>query len=148
MSKINIALLYTILFLLSSVVYAQNAEDKYELKLRTGSLEMIENTFDRETYEVGDREIYEGRFFRLIQFSTIPTNEEKERLEAKGITLLSYLPHYTYFASVKPSVQWNEELTNESVRSIVPIDSRVKLHPNLYRKEYPEWAVFGGRNSC
>jgi subtilisin family serine protease len=117
------------------LTYAQN----YSLELKSGkitpeagSIELLQN----------DKEVINGRYYRLIQFTQIPSDEEKAVLEVKGIKLHSYIPNNTYMASIATSV--NIATVNDAnIRAVLTIDKRFKLDEFLAAKQYPEWAMQG-----
>lgn len=41
-------------------------------------------------------ELVEDNYYRVIQFSEIPTQTQKEALATNGITLLDYLPDFSF----------------------------------------------------
>ena len=41
----------------------------------------------------------------LLQFDSIPNEEEKEKLEKQGIKLLSYIPNKAWFASISGDIE-------------------------------------------
>lgn len=87
-------------------------------------------------------ELVKGFFFRLIQFSTIPTNEVKRQLENQGILLLDYIPRNAFYARISTNASY-ENLASFHVRSIEKIDPTFKLTKALFEEDYPHWALFG-----
>ena len=48
--------------------------------------------------KISENDIYNGYYYRIIQFYNIPTAAEKAAIEATGIKLLEYLPKYAFNA--------------------------------------------------
>lgn len=84
-------------------------------------------------------EVFDGHFFRIIAFQTIPTNEEKARLENAGITLKDYLPRNAFYASIAERVDWNA-LQNATVLKISP---EMKQSEILKNESLPESTLEG-----
>jgi hypothetical protein len=112
----------------------------YQLKLRTGAFEPTENTTDQSAFTYSENEVFNGVYFRLVQFYSLPTAEKRADLLANGIKLLDYVPNMTYIAEIRTDAKWGSE-TIEQLRSINPLDDRFKLHPDLYHHNYPPWAM-------
>lgn len=88
------------------------------------------------------KEISAGWCFRLIQFSEIPTNENKEALHNEGIDLLNYIPYNAYFAKVSTDVDPNS-FESLNITSVEKIEKRFKLTKSLLNENYPHWTLFG-----
>ena len=94
------------------------------------------------TTKIASAEVVDGHYFRLIQFLTIPTTNEKMQLSVRGIELIEYLPTNTFFARI--SEQADLEILNQySAYSAEPIQSIFKLSKELARSNYPHWTLFG-----
>ena len=69
----------------------------------------------------------------LIQFDRLRSHEEREQLAAQGITLLSYIPNFAYWAVVDPDSNAAFSLSNKSVKDrtrwSIPASSLIKLSP-------------------
>jgi len=93
-------------------------------------------------HDFSEEELVDGAYFRIVQFATIPLNEVKDQLKAAGIELLSYLPRNAFYVRIARAAELNALLRN-GCTGIYPIVSRFKLSPDLNRKSYPHWALFG-----
>ncbi len=115
----------------------------YTLRLKNGPRHLAENVEAfAETPDVKTTEVFEGRYYRLLQFYQIPTQELRETIESTGIQLLSYLPKNTYIASI-PAQFDTKKLLKWNVRSVAkwrPVD---KMHSNLITGPYPFHALQG-----
>lgn len=115
----------------------------YTLRLKNGPRHLAENVEAfAEAPDVKTTEVFEGRYYRLLQFYQIPTQELRETIEATGIQLLSYLPKNTYIASI-PAQFDAQKLLKWNVRSVAtwrPVD---KMHSNLITGPYPPHALQG-----
>ena len=120
----------------------QERQQKYALKLRTAELS-LPPSFDPAVLAPNENEVFEGKYYRLIQFFDIPTVAEKEELSQRGLRLLDYLPQYAYFAEIDQDFDW-KGAGEEKFRMVIRLDERIKLHPDLYAENFPDWAVTAG----
>ena len=52
-------------------------------------------------------ELVGDNYYRIIQFSEIPTQAQKEALATNGITLLDYLPDFSFYAAINKNADLN-----------------------------------------
>lgn len=75
-------------------------------------------------------DIYDGYYYRYIQFNNVPTQEQKNAIEQSGIKLLSYMPHKAFAAAIP--VNFNKSLLQGfDVRSVITQDAFKKRSKNL-----------------
>jgi len=91
---------------------------------------------------IQNSEIVNGNYYRMVQFSTIPTNNQKRVLESAGITLLNYIPNNAFYASIKVGSDLTVLKQNGAI-SIVDITNSHKLTNVLLTGNYPEWTLYG-----
>lgn len=122
--------LYTFLFTgLSFSAFSQ----QYSVKLQSGSFvpeASVKTVFNNS-------ELYNGRYYRYIQFFTIPTEQQKQKLQEQGIRLMSYLPENVFIASIASGAVLNDK----NIRSVFSIDPAYKLSNLLAGKKIPDWAM-------
>ncbi|MCC7301190.1 MAG: S8 family serine peptidase [Bacteroidia bacterium] len=89
----------SLMMLLCAFTFASEA--KYDLLLSSGTVRTAPN-LEMALYmaPAGD-EIFGGNYYRYIQFQDIPDNATREKLKASGISLLLYLPNYTFMAAIR-----------------------------------------------
>ena len=106
-----------IIFCVLNSVFAQtNSKD---LLLKSGKIR-LENKFNISP-EI--TEIVHGDYYRFIQFSEIPSEEQKNILIEDGIKFLEYIPFNTYVVSVSTSfldIEKLREFGAISLESILP----------------------------
>ena len=131
-----------ILFCISIVfaTFSQQAKKNYLLHVgdqpRTieGSLESNwENIRHNPEY------FFEGELIVLIQFNSIPTENEKNNYLTSGIELLSYIPNFSWIAKIQPSVSLSD-LVSFNVRNISSVDHQWKLPSVLINRSIPSHA--------
>ncbi|MBQ21154.1 MAG: hypothetical protein CMD31_10395 [Flavobacteriales bacterium] len=87
-------------------------------------------------------ELVGDNYYRIIQFAEIPTQAQKEILATNGITLLDYLPDFSFYAAINKNTDLNV-LSSYKVVSVLSISTQFKLTRLLDEKNYPEWTLFG-----
>ncbi len=131
-----IKLLPTVIFaLFFSVFNFTSLSQNHSLFLKSGTY-----TIDSESdlTWTADESI-NNRFYRIIAFDAIPSEETKGDLAKAGIDLLDYLPTNSFFASISTDVDWSPLLN----AIVLPIANDYKLSRLLSIKEYPHWTLFG-----
>ncbi|MEM8908876.1 MAG: S8 family serine peptidase, partial [Bacteroidota bacterium] len=118
---------------------------QYDLLLKGGTIVPEENVRDFISHaSIESSEIFDGHFYRLLQFERIPTSQEHAAIAQSGVQLLEYLPHLTYIAAIPANLNL-QELVNINVRSVMPIDKALKTDQSLLEEEYGNWAIHKGK---
>ncbi len=140
----NYKFLSALLFVCFSFFTAHSQEEngKYDLLFLSGTYHPEVNPNDLKEKIISDKEQpFDDKFYRIIQFNDIPSNEVKAQLKDAGIELLNYVPNYAYFASVKTSVDLtNMRTTGFNIRTVLPMEPSFKTHPLLKNGFIPVWA--------
>lgn len=118
------------------------AQQAKSLHFKSGKIIPELNSNQLEKHTVSPNELVNGTYFRIIQFSEIPTTPQKESLKNKGITLLDYMPDYAFYASILENADLNV-LKQYSAIVVLPITIDFKLTSQLKEKNYPHWTLFG-----
>lgn len=134
-------LLIVLLFFATTNLYGQ---DTSVLKFQSGNVSIPVSEFSDKTFHYSESELVEGYYFRIIQFSEIPSTKEKEELKLQGISLLNYIPNNAYYAKIKSSVT-THEIRKFKISAIVKIENKFKLSKDLLSENYFEWAERGTR---
>ena len=123
----------------TSSLFAQD----YTVNFLKGSQQLEPNLSEfTTTNQLSKKEIFGQRFYRFIQFKSIPTPAEKQQLDAAGIQLLEYIPNNVYVASIPMNINFNR-FADWNIRSIHPIDYTYKIGKRLENEDYPDWAMEG-----
>ena len=123
------------LFIFSSNL--SGAKD-YTLKLKSGDVTLTTNNPNAALSKVVDS-ISEK--YVVVQFNTVPTNNEKEVLRQNGINLLEYLPLNAFIATITNASEVSLQSLN--IRAIAPFTSNFKFSKAVKNYENPGWAVSG-----
>lgn len=73
--------------------------------------------------------VFDGQYFKLIQFSAIPGEVERKSWENAGLWLVDYLPEDTYFAVIDQGFDLNR-LTRQAL-TIIDVANVFRLEPRL-----------------
>ncbi|MCG8328744.1 MAG: S8 family serine peptidase [Chitinophagales bacterium] len=129
-------LLFVFFVLLATTTFAQTTNYNIRLYNQTFLPEANLAQFDDNQSNFTDPQ------FLLLQFFQIPTSQERKKLEELGITLGDYIPNHAYVARVEKKLN-TQALATYGVRSILALDERFKLSPELFEKRYPAEALNG-----
>ncbi len=125
---------------------AQQQKTNYDLLLSSGTVVTEANFEIIKGQPIAAAEVFNGHYYRYIQFNTLPSTEQKMQLAAQGIDLLMYLPTNTYMASIKEATSLNV-LSALDIRSVFSIQPEYKLLNELSialnEKNFPGYAVKG-----
>ncbi|MFH1937685.1 MAG: hypothetical protein ABIK52_08995, partial [Bacteroidota bacterium] len=119
----------------ATILIAQSQSDEFTLYFKTGTVVPEANAeVFLSSYKAINETLYDGQFFKIIQFADIPTEEVKQTLSEAGITLLDYLPQKAYFAAFQKHFN-TDALNGTGIRSILPVAIDYKLSPRSLRRE-------------
>ncbi len=110
---------------------------------KSGTVAFEANARDFNVKEgVQQSEIFAKRFYKFVQFYTIPSHEELKVLKQEGVHFLNYIPANTYLVSFPVKVNV-EVFKNQNIRSIQPVDLKNKMNESVWLANYPNWAIQG-----
>ncbi len=103
--------------------FAQTQSSKNVVFLKSGE-KLIPQNDSNDFLHFDHSELVAGKYYRFIQFNTIPTVSQKRKLIANGVELLDYIPHLTYIASIPANLDSGilHELDIKSVTAIQTTD--------------------------
>jgi PKD repeat protein len=115
------------------------------LQLLNGQLQLQQNgaTFAMHHGPMPDQ-LFGGRYYLVVQFGSIPTQENREALERGGVRLLDYLPENAYIASIPKNYDLSQ-LTQKGAQCFWVPDERVVYSPELYTRKFPPHAMVGNK---
>ena len=117
------------IFLLSSNMDASN---DYTLKLKSGEVTLTQNNPNTTLSAVAGN-ISEQ--YVIVQFTTVPTEIEKETLQQNGVSLLEYLPLHAFIAKINnPS---EVSLQSLNIRAVAPFTANYKFSKAVKNNENP-----------
>lgn len=122
------ALLLAALALSSPALQAQHAPAPTRLLLASGSPTVPANFAAwaaNQSETLSPNDIWQGKYYRVIQFAQLPTAEEHRALRGMGVQLLDYLPQNAYVAALPTSLT-RSRLQDFGIRSVVPVQASWK----------------------
>lgn len=131
---------FTLILLLISHQYGYSS-NTYDLRFKTGNVQVSPNL---EAFilnpSIQQNELYNGKFFRIIQFQTLPSASNRLSLENAGIKLTGYFPDNAYFAIINQNADLNL-LRSAGVRAVVTFNPLWKVSSQLNQNNLPIWAL-------
>lgn len=125
-------------------MHSGSVKGQQPLLLKQGS-RIAENNLEQWVagFSLQAENCFDGRFYKILQFSQIPSDAQKTILRQQGVELLSYLPVNGYFAAIcdtfKPA-----SLLNQNIWCVTSLTHEERLAPALLLKEIPAWSVRSG----
>jgi len=106
MKNYGATFMFAISMLLAVIVTAQNNE--VPVQFNNGNF-ITGNNISKKTFATTDLKasLFEGTYFSLIQFSTLPSDAIKEQLKISGIQLGDYIPGNAYTAAISAGFDFN-----------------------------------------
>jgi hypothetical protein len=100
--------------------------------------------FDGEIV-VKPTEIFNGYYYRIIQFENIPNKTKLTELKNAGILLLDYIPNKAYIAAI-PANTDSKSLMKHEIRSVIEYPIFAKQSFDVLTKTYPDHVFDKGGN--
>jgi PKD repeat protein len=123
------------------ILSVANAQTSYDLKLKNGSLSPEANVPEFvENFSFSASNSFNGYHYTILQFTELPGPALREQLAASGIELMTYLPDQAYLSRIGTNAEL-PVLLSSGVRSVIALESWMKLDPALLSGNYPEWTV-------
>jgi len=132
-----------VLFVASNFIalQAQRPGEKYDLLIQNGITSTSENLnrFIAEPLP-SSAELVNGKYYRIVQFYEIPSNDQKVAIENAGIQLLDYIPNHAFLAAISKTAD-KSQFTQFQIRSVISPDAAFKMAPALFSGNFPEWSL-------
>ena len=87
-------------------------------------------------------DLVENRYYRIIQFEQLPSDEIKSQLLIEGVRLLNYLPQNAFFASISIGTDFSK-LDKCGIRTILSLEPHQKSSRAIREKNIPNYAKSG-----
>lgn len=140
----NLILLLVLVGFSYSGLWAQSS-DAYAVNFRYGTQQFEANAAEFSSrMQLQSNEIYNGKFYRFVQFYQIPTQVQKKNMEAMGIEFLEYIPNNVYLAAIPTAFNFST-WSALGIRSLQPVGLGQKLDQRLEERPLPVWAMIGSQ---
>lgn len=80
---------------------------------------------------------FQENYYLALQFTDVPTEEQRSDLQSLGVELLGYIPNYTYLAKVPQGTDFSAL----GARALFVIPSEYKLSNMLADEDFPAYAL-------
>ena len=138
MKKISALFLFAFSFLFAS---AQQTNKNNSILFKSGVVQLQPNLDAFSTNDdLNQFGVFNQRIYVLLQFNSVPTVEQRQAIEASGIHLLDYIPHFAFYASL-PSDFDPSILASLNVSSLSEIKTNYKLNQELRNNSIPQHAI-------
>ena len=123
-----------------SLLMAQNKPD-YNIVLNSGKFIPAQNISNiGKTSDVFTKSSFGNKYYVVLQFSTLPSPNEKTALSNAGIRLVDYIPNNAFTAVVADDFNL-VELKSIHIRSVFQLTPDQKTVPQLMKGNFPAHAV-------
>jgi len=131
-----------LLFFISSIHI--NAQGLPDITLKSGTLSFDSNVEQFMSYTPSSSELVDAYYYQLIQFDKIPSEQEKNIFESKGIEFLEYVPNQAYLVKIPQSLDKGFiRMTNAKV--FTDISKEFKIEYRLVNNDIPAHAIEGNK---
>ena len=112
----------------------------FNLLLKNGVFTLPEGQIE----ETLNKPAVDGYHYRIMQFYALPTDAQKEAMQAKGIQFFDYLPKMAYLVAIPKKLKV-AEISQYNIRSIAELTPAMKQTISVAKNNLPEWAVVGNQ---
>lgn len=134
MKQFNTWILAALLFCTTAV----KSQNDYRLYLQSGTLHPEAN-LNAFIAEAPPTDLFGGYYYRFLQFSSMPTNEQKEAMKKSGLLLMDYVPKHTFMTAIPVSFN-KAALSAFGVRAVIRQEETQKISRNIIGG-FQEWAI-------
>ncbi|HSN62130.1 MAG TPA: hypothetical protein VLR49_14420, partial [Ferruginibacter sp.] len=129
-----------LLSIFPSLLMAQNKQD-YHILLNSGKFIPAQNISSiGKTSDVFTKSSFGNKSYVVLQFSVLPSPNEKAALSNAGIRLVDYIPNNAFTAVVANNFNLNELKSNDT-RAVFQFSPEQKTVPQLMKGNFPAHAV-------
>ncbi len=122
--------------LISSNLFGGN---KKPIHLKAGTIEVHELNNSTSLQQV--RQLQSNDGYVILQFSSVPTQDEKANIEASGIELLEYLPQNAFLSYLPVNV--SGIASNFNIIGALPFSDSYKVNSELLNQIFPDHVMQG-----
>ncbi len=130
------------LLALTFVFTMSYAQSDYAIQFQDETLEIPENIDSFQWNQMPESSEFNNGYVGWVQFYETPNQTIQDRFKSNNLKLIEYIPYRTYLFHFPNSTSINF-LKENGVRSIIPVQGRFKISPELKNPPYQEWAIEG-----
>ena len=136
MKKIYIS--FCLIFSILQSALAQQPSDA--LLMQSGTLYPEKNIEEFIAGNIGESEIIDGYYYRIIQFENFPDEILKKSITDAGILLNMYLPYHSYGCAIPTSFD-KSKLIRLNAHAVLPRLDAYKTERSLNNGSFPPYAI-------
>lgn len=106
-----------------------SAQQDYRIKLQSGAIQPSSN-LEQFLLSPKAKDVYNGYYYRFIQFESLPNVAQKELIKKSGLLLLDYIPSNTFMVAI-PKGYDRKQLRNFNIRSIIQQEAKQKISTHI-----------------
>lgn len=133
----NATLSFTAALFLAATLLSFKPAD-YNLLLKHGVFTLPEGQLTKTL----NKPAVGGYHYRIMQFYALPTDVQKQAMEAKGMLFFDYLPKMAYLVAIPKNLSITE-ISQYNIRSIAELTPAMKQTISVAKNNLPEWALAG-----
>ncbi|MEN8927250.1 MAG: S8 family serine peptidase [Flavobacteriales bacterium] len=134
-------LLYLCVLLCVSYGYSQG-QTSSPVFMKSGT-QFYPNNINEFVSENAKESTVQNRYYKYVQFNSIPSQQEKLVMEGSGLKFLEYIPKNTYLVSFPKNFS-KSNLLSYGVRSVIELKNQDRITDLAIKLPYPEWATAEG----
>ena len=139
----NLQRLKTLCFLVLTFVFSMSfGQNQNIIQFQGENIAMPENIETFQWSQMPEYSRMDNGYIGWVQFYETPSQQTQDLFKQNNLELLQYIPSKTYLFHF-PENTAISVLKNNGVRSIVPVDARVKISEKLKNPPYETWAIEG-----
>lgn len=116
---------------------AANAQvNKQMIMLKSHSFEAPQDISIHINDEIPQHQIFNGYYYRLVHFTDVPTQVQKQDMQSHGVFLLDYIPYNTWFVAIPENL--NRQLfIGWNATTLLPVQTEMIAHTRLMDRSFP-----------
>lgn len=134
------AQLFALAFAVSVCAVSLQAQDKKHLHLQSGKMETSTNIASLASLKPKSIELTNGYYYRIAQFKSTATDNDRQKLINAGLQVFGYLPEDAFLVGI-PFYFQPEQWKALGVFAVVPLEIKHKIDLRLAKQDWPEWAI-------
>jgi hypothetical protein len=123
----------SIALVISTIANAQRGGNN--ILLKSGTLQTENNFLQSVNETIPASDIFNGYYYRLIQFNAMPTANQQRLIESSGIKLVGYVPYNSFYAAIPESYNLSV-LVAYNPRSIIRLLPDNRINNQLRNGDY------------
>ena len=129
---------FQVLILFPFLLFGQNSNI---IQLKSGNF-IPEENFSQllNDHSVLQPALFSGKYYVVIQFNKIPSQQERNTLNLNDIQLIDYLPKNAYTAVIPVNIFF-KCIKSLPIRSIFYLNPEQKMSKELKENKIPVWAI-------